>query len=89
METEIKFVMNVEQHNLRPHDPIPRYVLPPDGPDLFHLDPDVECFRQNLDQFSEIHAVIGDVVENGFCLVPLVLHVPDLHVKSEFGSDNT
>ena len=33
--------------------------------------------------------VIGYVVENGFCLVPLVLHVPDLHVKSKFGSDNT
>ena len=55
--------------------------------DLLHLDADVEPFGEDLDQFAEIDALVGDVVEDRLDLVALVLHVADFHIESHFGGD--
>ena len=55
--------------------------------DLLHLDTYVEPFGEDLDQFAEVHAFVGDIVENGLDLVALILHVADLHVESHVGRD--
>ena len=57
------------------------------GADLLHLDADVEPFGEDLDQFAEVHALVGDVVEDGFDLVALILHVADFHVQAHVGGD--
>lgn len=55
--------------------------------DLLHLDPYVEPLGEDLDQLAEVHALVGDIVEDGLDLVALVLHVADLHVQSHVGGD--
>ena len=57
------------------------------GADLLHLDADVEPFGEDLDQFAEVHALVGDVVEDGLDLVALILHVADFHVQAHVGGD--
>ena len=53
------------------------------GTDLLHLDAHVERLGQHFDELAEIHAPVGDVVENGFQSVALILHVTNLHLKSQ------
>ena len=57
------------------------------GADLFHFDADVKPLGEDLDQLAEVHALVGDVVEDRLDLVALVLHVADLHIESHFGGD--
>ena len=52
-------------------------------PDLLHLHPDVELLGEILDQLTEVHAAVGDVVEDGLRAVALELHVPDLHLQAQ------
>ena len=44
-------------------------------------------FCQHLDKFSEVHTLIGDIVENGLVAVALVFHVADLHLQSQVLGD--
>ena len=54
---------------------------------LFHLDAYMEGGGEVFDQLTEVHTLVGDVVEDGFVTVALVLHVTDLHVQTEvFGN---
>ena len=41
----------------------------------------MERLRQHLDEFAEVHALVGDVVKNRLVAVALVLHVADLHLQ--------
>ena len=43
----------------------------------------MELVSKNLDELTEIHAPVGDVVEYGLGAVALKLHVPDFHVQTE------
>ncbi len=52
-------------------------------PYLLHLDAHVEGCRQVLDQLSEVHASVRDVVEDGLLSVALELHVANLHLQSQ------
>ena len=53
------------------------------GADLFHLDTYAECFSQYLDQLAEVHALIGNVIEDSLIAVSLVLYISDFHVQIE------
>ena len=57
------------------------------GTDLPHLAPDPEVFSQYLDELSEIHPFIGDVIKDRLRIVSLVLHVADFHFESQPGCD--
>ena len=59
------------------------------GSDLLHLNADMEPFGEYLDQFAEVDALVGDIIEDGLDLVALVLHVADLHVQPHVGGDLT
>lgn len=50
--------------------------------DLTHLDAYLKLLGQLLDQVTEIHAVIGRVVERCFGAVSLELYVREFHAKS-------
>ena len=43
----------------------------------------MEGFSQHLDELTEIHASIGDIVEDGFIAVTLVLHIANLHLQPQ------
>ncbi len=43
----------------------------------------MELLGEILDQLAEIHATVGDVVEDGLRTIPLELHVPDLHFQAQ------
>ena len=43
----------------------------------------MEGFGQHLDELTEIHASIGDVVEDGFIAVALILDVANLHLQTQ------
>ena len=45
----------------------------------------MEFLGEVLDQLPEVHALVGDVVEDGFRPVALEFHVADLHVETEAG----
>ena len=47
----------------------------------------MEPLGEDLDEFAEVNALVGDVVENGLDLVALILHVADFHVQSHVGGD--
>ena len=49
--------------------------------DLFHLYADAERLGIHLDQLPKIHTSVGDIVEDRFASVSLVLHVTDFHVE--------
>ena len=51
--------------------------------DLLHLDAYVEGSSQVLDQLAEVHALVGDIVEDSLLTVALILHVANLHVQSQ------
>ncbi|OPZ53508.1 MAG: hypothetical protein BWY89_01723 [Bacteroidetes bacterium ADurb.BinA012] len=38
---------------------------------------------KDLDQLPEINPLIGKVVEDGLCLVTLVLNITDLHIQTK------
>ena len=50
---------------------------------LLHLDAHVEGSCQVLDELAEVHALVGDVIEDGLLAVALILHVANLHVQTE------
>ena len=41
----------------------------------------MKLFSQSFNQLTEIHAAIGGVIENSFCLIPLIFNVIQLHLK--------
>ena len=47
----------------------------------------MKCLSQHLDEFSEVHTLISDIVENGFVAVTLVFHVTYLHLQSQILGD--
>ena len=49
--------------------------------DLFHLYADAERLGIHLDQLPKIHTSVGNIVEDRFASVALVLHVTDFHVE--------
>ena len=53
--------------------------------DLLHLYAHVKLLGQHLDEFAEVHAGIGGVVEDGLRVVALVLHIVHLHVQAQVG----
>ena len=57
--------------------------------DLLHLNPDAELLCKHLDQLTEVHTAVGDIIEDRLGAVSLELHITDLHLKSELGSDLT
>ena len=50
---------------------------------LLHLYPHSEALGQHFDQLAEVHAFVGDVVEDGFVAVALIFHVANLHLKTQ------
>ena len=50
---------------------------------LLHLNPYVECVGKYLDELSEIHTLVSDIVEYGLVAVALIFHVTDFHLKSK------
>ena len=50
---------------------------------LAHLNLHTESLRQHLDKLSEIHTLIGNVVENGLVAVSLIFHIANLHVQMQ------
>ena len=50
---------------------------------LLHLYPHSEALGKHFDQLAEIHAFVGDVVEDGFVAVALIFHIANLHLKSQ------
>ena len=38
---------------------------------------------QVLDELAEVHALVGDIVENGLVAIALILHVANLHVEAQ------
>ena len=54
---------------------------------LAHLDTYSECIGQHLDKLSEIHSLVGDVVEDRLGLVTLVLHIPNFHIQLKVVGD--
>ena len=48
---------------------------------LFHLDAYMELLRQHLDELTKVHPVFGRIVEDGFGVVALILHVVYLHLQ--------
>ena len=50
---------------------------------LFHLNAHMEGVSQNLDELSEVNALVGDIVEYRLVAVALILHVAYLHLQSE------
>ena len=44
----------------------------------------MEFLGQHLDEDAEIHTLVGGIVEDGFRMVALELHVVHLHVQSQF-----
>ena len=53
------------------------------GTNLLHLDADAETVGQHLDEFAEVDTLVGNVVEDGFGSVALVLYVANFHVQHE------
>lgn len=54
---------------------------------MAHLDAHSEYFCQDLDEFAEIYALVGDVVEDGLLPIALILYVADFHVQLQvFGN---
>ena len=51
--------------------------------DLFHLDTNAESFCVEFDKLSEIHASIGNIVEDSFGSVTLIFHVANFHFQAE------
>ena len=48
---------------------------------LAHFNTDVEGVGKNLDELTEVYALVCDIVENRFVAVALIFHVANLHVK--------
>ena len=57
--------------------------------DLLHLHADMEGLCQYSDQLAKVHALIGDIVENGLIAIALILHISDLHVQIQLGRNLT
>ena len=53
------------------------------GSNLFHLNPHVECVGKHLDELSEIHALVGNIIEYSLIAVALIFHVAYFHLQSE------
>ncbi len=49
--------------------------------DLLHFYAHVERVGKHFDEFAEVNACVGYVVEDGFVAVALVLHVADFHLQ--------
>ena len=43
----------------------------------------MESSSQILDQLTEIHTFVGNIIEDGFVAVALILHITNLHVQSQ------
>ena len=54
---------------------------------LFHFNADMEGIGKNLDEFAEIDTTVGNVVENGFVAVALILDIADFHLKLKVFGD--
>ena len=53
------------------------------GSDLLHLDAHMEGFGKYLDELSEVHTSVGNVVEDCLVAVSLVFHIAYLHIQVE------
>ena len=53
------------------------------GANLLHLHADVELFGKILDELTEVHAAIGNVIEDGLGAVALEFHVADFHFQAQ------
>ena len=53
------------------------------GAALIHLNTYAECISHYLDQLAEVHALIGNVIEDSLIAIPLVLYISDFHVQIE------
>ncbi len=51
--------------------------------DLLHLDTHMECVGKHLDELTEIHTLVGYIVEYRFVAVALILHIADFHVQAQ------
>ena len=51
---------------------------------LSHLDANVEHLSQYLNELTEIDTTFGNVVEDGFIAIALILNITYLHFQSEF-----
>ena len=49
--------------------------------DLLHLNAHVEGIGKHLDELAEVHAPVGDVIENRLIAVALILHIADFHFE--------
>ncbi len=50
---------------------------------LLHLDPHLEGVGEDFDELPEVDALVGNVVENGFVAIALILNITNLHVELE------
>ena len=57
------------------------------GAYLLHLDADTELLREHLDKLAEVHAAVGNVVEDGLGAVALKFHVTNFHFQPHFRGD--
>ena len=53
------------------------------GTNLFHLNANMESCCQVLDELTEVHTFVSDIVEDGLVAVTLVLYVANLHLQSQ------
>ena len=57
--------------------------------DLLHLDTDTEFLGKDLDQLTEIHSSVCDIIKYRLGSVTLELHITDLHLQAKLGSNLT
>ena len=55
--------------------------------DLLHLDPDTEFFSKDLDELTEVHTPVSDVIEYRLCTVSLELDITYLHIQAKLGGN--
>ena len=48
---------------------------------LFHLNTHMKGVCQHLDQLSEIHTLVGNIIEYGLVAVALIFHITDFHLQ--------
>ena len=53
------------------------------GTYLFHLYAYMKCLGKHLDELTEVHTSIGNVIEDGLVAVALIFHISYLHFQSQ------
>lgn len=57
------------------------------GTDLAHFNFHPELFGEVPDEFAEVHAAIGGIIESSLSLIPLDFHVADFHIEAQGTGD--